>query len=77
MRCMKRFKQQSGFRLAKAGFRWQKDFYDRMVRGESELRSQVRYIIANPVRAGLVEFPLDWPHTGSLECSVEELLIDL
>ena len=77
MRCMKRFKQQSGFRLAKVGFKWQKDFYDRIVRGEKELVNQVRYIVGNPVRAGLVEYPLDWPHTGSLEYSIEELLLDL
>jgi REP element-mobilizing transposase RayT len=34
---------------------WQKGYYDHAVRYDEDLRVIVRYIIANPVRAGLVE----------------------
>ena len=34
---------------------WQRGFYDRAVRREDALRPAARYIVANPLRAGLVE----------------------
>ena len=34
---------------------WQKGFYDRAIRREEDLVSIARYIVANPVRAGLVK----------------------
>jgi putative transposase len=34
---------------------WQKSFYDRGIRKEDDLIGVARYIIANPVRAGLVD----------------------
>jgi REP element-mobilizing transposase RayT len=41
---------------------WQKGFYDRCIRRESDLRSITRYIIANPLRAGLVNNIKQYPH---------------
>ncbi|HKJ76214.1 MAG TPA: transposase [Gammaproteobacteria bacterium] len=41
---------------------WQKGFYDHAVREDEALRELARYIIANPVRAGLVEKTGDYPH---------------
>ncbi len=41
---------------------WQKGFYDRAVRREEDLATVARYIVANPLRAGLVERIGDWPH---------------
>ncbi|MEM6509152.1 MAG: transposase [Pseudomonadota bacterium] len=34
---------------------WQKGFYDHQIRDEGDLLSNARYIIANPLRAGLVK----------------------
>ncbi len=33
---------------------WQKGFYDRAIRNEDDLPAVARYIVANPIRAGLV-----------------------
>ena len=41
---------------------WQKGFYDHAVRKDEDLRNLARYIIANPVRAGLVKKTGDYPH---------------
>ncbi|WP_150306110.1 REP-associated tyrosine transposase [Pseudomonas saliphila] len=41
---------------------WQDGFHDRAVRGEENLKAMARYVIANPVRAGLVETVGDYPH---------------
>jgi len=34
---------------------WQKGFHDRAVRRDEDMRSVARYIIANPLRAGIAE----------------------
>ncbi|OPA97826.1 transposase [Pseudomonas fluorescens] len=34
---------------------WQRGYHDRAVRAEEDLRKIARYVIANPLRAGLVE----------------------
>ena len=34
---------------------WQKGFHDRAIRREEDIRSVARYIVANPLRAGLTE----------------------
>nr|VFK23596.1 MAG: REP element-mobilizing transposase RayT [Candidatus Kentron sp. LPFa]VFK35468.1 MAG: REP element-mobilizing transposase RayT [Candidatus Kentron sp. LPFa] len=41
--------------LGKRGALWQRSFYDHALRSEEDLRKIARYIVANPVRAGLVE----------------------
>lgn len=40
---------------------WQRGYHDRAVRVEEDLRKMARYIIANPLRAGLVERVGDYP----------------
>ena len=40
---------------------WQQESYDRWVRNAQEFDKIVRYIEENPVKAGLVENPQDWP----------------
>jgi putative transposase len=63
-----KFKQQTGywFRNYKPGIRWQKGFYDHIIRSQRELTSQVRYIADNPFRKGLVGRWNDYPYTGSI-----------
>ena len=67
-RAMVEFKQRSGFWLSRhlPGTRWQKDFYDHILRSEDEVRDALVYIAANPLRARLVRDPAEYPFTGSI-----------
>jgi REP element-mobilizing transposase RayT len=40
---------------------WQHGFHDRAIRREEDLQAVARYIVANPLRAGLVEKIGDYP----------------
>jgi len=40
---------------------WQGGYHDRAVRREEDLQNLARYVIANPVRAGLCQRVLDYP----------------
>ncbi|MHC8369079.1 REP-associated tyrosine transposase [Pseudomonas sp. ZT5P21] len=40
---------------------WQKGYFDRALRREDDLKAMARYIIANPMRAGLVNRIGDYP----------------
>jgi len=40
---------------------WQPNYYDHAIRQDEDLREIARYIIANPLRAGLVERINDYP----------------
>jgi putative transposase len=49
--------------LAKsAGIVWQRDFFDHRLRGWESAAEKAKYIRLNPVRAGLVASPEDWPY---------------
>jgi len=41
---------------------WQTDFFDHRLRRDESLREKADYILANPVRAGLVQHAEDWPY---------------
>lgn len=41
---------------------WAKGFHDHALRRDEAIEQVARYIIANPVRAGLVEDPMDYPY---------------
>jgi putative transposase len=43
------------------GIRWQDDFFEHRLRREESRREKADYILANPVRDGLVQRPEDWP----------------
>jgi len=45
---------------------WAKGFHDRAIRKESELLPAARYIVANPLRAGLVKSVNDYPFWNSV-----------
>jgi REP element-mobilizing transposase RayT len=53
---------------------WQEGYYDRILREGDDVRRLAAYILANPVRAGLVPTPSDYPHVGSDVWTVSELL---
>jgi REP element-mobilizing transposase RayT len=48
--------------LGRSGRMWQKGFHDHAIREEEDLRAVARYVVANPVRAGLVQSVRDYPH---------------
>ena len=49
--------------LQHSGHFWHHESYDHVVRTEDELERIIRYIINNPVKAGLVEQWKDWKYT--------------
>jgi len=48
-----------------AGRVWQRGFFDRAIRREEDIVTIARYIVANPLRAGLVRSLADYPHWDS------------
>jgi putative transposase len=46
---------------------WQRSFYDHALREEEDLEVAGRYILENPVRAGLVREIREYPLSGSFE----------
>ena len=69
------FKQKSGFAFARerAARLWQTGYHDHVLRNDEATLAVVRYILENPVRAGLVEKFSDYPHLGSDRYSLDEL----
>lgn len=49
--------------LNSAGKFWQDESFDRFVRDEKELYSVVKYVLLNPVKAGLVENWHEWKYS--------------
>ncbi|HKF67637.1 MAG TPA: transposase [Vicinamibacterales bacterium] len=69
-------KQLSGFHY-KQRYRlplWQRYGYEHVLRDDEKTKVVARYILENPVRAGLVKSPEDFPFLGSDTHSVQEVL---
>lgn len=66
-KCLEMFKQKTGYWMRKnySESRWQKDYYDHVLRKEDNLDIHIKYILNNPVRAGLVEYWKQYPYKGS------------
>ena len=45
---------------------WQKGFFDHVLRSEESYAEKWDYVARNPVRAGLVEAPENWPFCGEI-----------
>ena len=64
---MKMFKgrtaRQVNLILNRSGSLWSREYYDHWVRNSREFVNIVEYIRQNPVKAGLVKEPEDWPWT--------------
>jgi len=50
--------------LGRNGVFWGPDYFDRYIRDEKHLNATVEYILRNPVKAGLVDVPEEWPWAG-------------
>lgn len=70
------YKQKTGFWMSvnKPEIRWQKDFYDHVIRKQEDIATQVRYILDNPVRKGLVLSWQEYLFKGSIGCRMEDVL---
>jgi REP-associated tyrosine transposase len=73
---IRRAKQFSGYYYS-SRFRerlWQPDGYELVLRDNEVTGAVIRYVVANPVRAGLVSRLEDYPHFGSTMYSREDLI---
>ena len=71
-----KYKQKTGYWLSKSTpeIKWQKDFFDHIIRERREIVAQIRYVLDNPVRKGLVSVWHDYPFTGSIGCELVDVL---
>lgn len=53
---------------------WQTGYYDHVLRDDEDTLAVIRYVLANPVRAGLVERIDAYPFSGSDVYTMEQLL---
>ncbi len=67
---MRKFKSRSSLALHRAGVAhdpiWQPGYQDRALRREESIRHVARYIVANPLRAGLAKSVREYPHWDAL-----------
>jgi putative transposase len=77
-RAMVDYKQQTGFWLARQRptIICQKDFYDHIIRADEDLGAQIRYVLNNPVRRGLVSHWSEYPFTGAIGIDLKAVLED-
>jgi hypothetical protein len=47
--------------IGKRGPFWYREYYDHCIRDQKELERSIRYVLDNPAKAGLRE----WPYVGS------------
>jgi REP element-mobilizing transposase RayT len=76
LRFIARAKQYSGFYFARE-FKarlWQRYGFERVLRADQATQVVARYILENPVRAGLVGRVEDYPFVGSFVHSLPELI---
>jgi REP element-mobilizing transposase RayT len=61
------FKKLTGFEYSqRAGRRlWQAGYHDRVLRDDESTEAVARYVLENPVRAGLAREIGEYPHAGS------------
>ena len=45
---------------------WQPGFNDHLLRSDESYAAKWDYVFQNPVRAGLVNHPEDWPYAGEI-----------
>ena len=62
--CMRNVKRLSALRIGQPI--WQNGFHDHAIRQEEDLPSVARYVVSNPVRAGLVARTGQYPHWDAI-----------
>jgi REP element-mobilizing transposase RayT len=49
-------------RCTDGGLVWARGYHDRALRRDEDIKAVARYIVANPLRAGLADNVLDYPY---------------
>ncbi|HMQ70198.1 MAG TPA: transposase [Ignavibacteria bacterium] len=67
IKVMEMFKQKTGYWFSNNGkiAKWQKDYYDHIIRDQEDLKKQIYYILENPVRAGICKHWKEYRFIGS------------
>ena len=70
------FKQRSAFRWRRehGTVLWQRGYFERVLREDEDTLGVARYLLENPVRAGIVVRPEDYPYLGSMTVALRDLL---
>ena len=55
--------------LARTGGLWQRDYFDRLVRNSAEFEQTIEYVVTNPLKAEL----FDWPFVGMFADRIADL----
>jgi len=65
---MESWKRWTRRKMAERGiaFRWQAEFFDHLLRNSESYSAKWDYVRLNPVRAGLVTTPDEWPYQGEI-----------
>lgn len=75
-RLMQRFKSRSAIAinrcLGREGKVWQSAYHDHGLRRDEDLQAAARYLVGNPLRAGLVEQIGDYPHWDAVWVCYDE-----
>jgi putative transposase len=72
---VKAWKQKTGYEWSQRHGRklWQHGYWERVLRDNDDALSICRYIIENPVRARLVDLPIEYPLCGSTQYTIDEI----
>ena len=78
-RFITRAKQFSGYHYQRAFNErlWQRYGYEHVLRPSEDVFGVARYILENPIRAGLVRSAQDYPYLGSTLYSIDQILDSL
>jgi REP-associated tyrosine transposase len=70
------FKQQTSFEWKRRENTrlWQRNYHEHVLRADEDTFAVARYILENPVRAGLARSPEEYRFLGSLTLELEDLL---
>ena len=73
---IKRFKQYAGYYYSQAqrDTLWQRYGFEHVLRDDEVTLNVARYILANPVRAGLARTVEEYPYTGSFVYELKDLV---
>jgi putative transposase len=73
------FKQLSSFAYTRVHARplWQRSYFERVLRADEDSVRVARYILENPVRAGLVTDAMQYPFSGSLTLEMKDLVASM
>ena len=59
--------------LGREGQLWQEGYFDRTIRNRDELKSKIAYVLNNPARAGLADWPWVWSSPEAIAAVVGHL----